>query len=150
MLDISVFQIVSAVSPQSGINRGDIFIWKCNLCNVNQMDTIFGNTWDNSGVFNDITVKSKMKWEIDSISYNESTMNIAILKWNWSINFLSIGNHSNLKIDLAPPKNYNFTTKLPFIDFIIPIPIRDYLESISFNEWYEIDTRVINMIYLEL
>ena len=50
------------------------------------MDTIFGNTWDNSGVFNDITINSKMKWEIDSIRYNESTMNIGILKWNWSIN----------------------------------------------------------------
>jgi hypothetical protein len=150
LLDISAFQIVNAVSIQSGIKKGDIFIWKCNLCNVEQMNTIFGNTWDNSGVLNGININSKMKWEIDSINYNESTMNIGFFKWNWSSNFTNIGNYSSLKIDLIPAKNFNFTTRLPFIDFIIPIPIRDYLESISFNEWYEIDTRVINMIYLEL
>jgi hypothetical protein len=117
------------------------------------MNNTFGNEWNQSGIFKNANVNLRMKWDIENISYNKSELIINYTRWIWSKNFDKSGNTSKLIIDLNIIQyydNFNFSTKLPFIEFILPIPIRDYLENINFNSWYEVDTRVINIIYLEL
>ncbi|MEJ2248583.1 MAG: hypothetical protein P8Y97_02850 [Candidatus Lokiarchaeota archaeon] len=152
LLGISTLQSVKASSFHSGVNKGDILIWKCGVCNGNKMKHIFGDNWSSSDIFKGIDTNFKMKWQISTISYNKSYLIINYLKWKWSNNFGNSENASilSLNLNISQKIDYNFSNRLPFINFLLPVPLRAYLEDIHFTKWYEIDTRVINMIYVDL
>ena len=73
LLILSTFiSAVNATEFRIGVNTGQELVWKCNLCNTMEMDNIFGNEWNDSGIFNNLSKGKRMKWSINSVELNET------------------------------------------------------------------------------
>jgi hypothetical protein len=159
-----IFTIILSLTPNLsfqepsftiGVKRNEEFVWSCNRCNKLEIEEIFGNSWDDSGFFENLSLNRIMKWKINSVESNATSLWINLSTWNWrkpnkwgnEDKILSIF-HYLIPSDYG--NNLNFTSNLPFIPIWFPIPVGDYIGELSFSEIYDIDNRVLATINVNM
>ncbi len=147
--------IVFANEYQNGINTNDELIWNCHLCDENKMDALFGEFWNEAGIFKDLKANSRMKWSVNMVEENSTTFSALISIWMWQIEdnwgTLDISSKfSYLKNPSLYPNDFNFTDALPFIPFWLPVPVGEYLGEISLGDIYDVDNRVLPTLNVQI
>ncbi len=146
---------VAAIDYSLGVQRDQELIWKCKLCNENEMDNILGNNWDASGIFQNLSKGTKMKWKITNTERNETYLKIDFSIWIWT-NRNTWGDKDNDSqiVYFSNPKNYsqgwNFSNDTSLVPFWFPIPVGDYMGGLSLNKWYDVDNRVLPTLNVEI
>jgi len=141
---------VIALDYSIGFRTGDQLIWKCNICNINKMNLLFGENWRDAGLFENLSQGKRMRWDVNTIEQNSTTILASVNIWMWK-NEESWGTHDNitessyLKNPSQYPANFNFSTHLPFVPFWLPVPIGDYLGEMNekLSNLYDVDNRVL-------
>ena len=139
---------VIALDYSIGFRTGDQLIWKCNICNINKMNALFGVSWRDAGLFENLSQGKRMKWEVNVIEQNSTTILASVNVWMWKNeeNWGTLDNiteSSYLKKPSQYPANFNFSTHLPFVPFWLPVPIGDYLGEMKLSNLYDVDNRVL-------
>jgi len=159
---ISLFLLISgivvnanAVDFTIGINNSDVLIWECRVCDETEMMAIFGSGWDDSGMFQNLSKGTRMKWDINTVQINEKVMKINFSIWFWTVNTNWGLKDNDLQISYRnDPGDYtkklNFTKSLPFAPFWFPNPVRDYMGGLSLNDSYDVDSRVLPTLNIEI
>ena len=148
LFTLSFSSNVIANEYQNGIKTSDELIWNCNLCDDNKMDALFGEFWNEAGIFKDLSSNSRMKWSVNMVEENSTTLSALISIWMWMSedNWGTQDNSSKfsyLKNPSLYPSGFNFTNMLPFIPFWLPVPVGEYLGEISLGDIYDVDNRVL-------
>jgi hypothetical protein len=146
---------VNAVDFKVGLNENEIYLWECKICNEAEMIAIFGSGWDNSAMFQNLSVGTRMKWDIKAVQINEKLMKVNFSIWYWTLDTNWGLKDSDLQISFRKdPTSYtqklNFTKNLPFVPFWFPIPVREYMGSLSLNDSYDVDNRVLPTLNIEI
>ena len=142
---------VVGISYKVGVNRDDKLIWECNVCNQAELNIIFGTEWDTLGPFTNLSVGSRMKWNITSTLSNETIRRINFDIWYWTLRLdWSIkDNHSQIVFPTNPEDfsgDLSALNKFAFVPFWFPTPVGDYLGGLNLNRIYEVDNRVLPTI----
>ncbi|MHA2288679.1 MAG: hypothetical protein ACXABG_07820, partial [Promethearchaeota archaeon] len=146
---------VIAVNYTFGFKANDELIWKCHVCDINKMNDIFGENWTSTGLFENISQGKKMKWQINTIDENLTSLlaNINIWIWdneeNWDFYDYST-ELSFLKNPSQYNSNYNFSNVIPFVPFWFPVPVGLFLSSLKLESMYDIDTRVLPTLNVDI
>ena len=140
--------IVIANEYQNGIKTNDELIWNCHLCDDNKMDTLFGDDWNEAGVFENLSANKRMKWQVNVLEENSTTLSALFNIWMWKFedNWGTQDNSSKLSYLKNPslyPENFNFTDIFPFIPFWLPVPVGEYLGEAPLGHIYDVDNRVL-------
>ncbi|MFX1488750.1 MAG: hypothetical protein ACFFBI_06350 [Promethearchaeota archaeon] len=138
-----------------GMNKDDVLIWECRVCDEPEMIAIFGSGWDDSGMLQNLSKGTKMRWEINAIQINEIKMKVNFSVWFWTENTNWGLKDNDLQNSYRnDPSDYtqklNFTKSLPFVPFWFPIPVRDYMGDLSLNDSYDVDSRVLPTLNIEI
>jgi hypothetical protein len=146
---------VYAVEFQSGIKINDDLVWNCHLCDDNKMDALFGESWNEAGMFENLGANRKMKWRVNMVEENSTTLSalFSIWMWKFEVNWGTQDKSSKLSYLKNPslyPKNFNFTEVFPFIPFWLPVPVGDYLGEAVLSDIYDIDNRVLPTINVKI
>jgi len=139
---------VIANEYQNGIKINDELIWNCHLCDEKKMDALFGESWNDAGIFENLSVNRKMKWSVNMVEENSTSLSALISIWMWGFedNWGPQDNNSKfsyLKNPSLYPSGFNFTNMFPFIPFWLPVPIGEYLGEVPLGEIYDVDNRVL-------
>ena len=127
---------VFAVNYGMGISQNDGLVWKCKVCDITEMDNVFGSEWDSSGIFTNLSGGAYMKWEINSIIINSTIASIGYDIWYWDLsNEWGIkDNNSQINIFVNPDDyspNYLFLMYTSLVPFLLPTPVGEYLGGLS-------------------
>ncbi|NHJ25223.1 MAG: hypothetical protein EAX89_11645 [Candidatus Lokiarchaeota archaeon] len=155
---LSLVSNLSLLQQQSftiGVKKNEEFVWNCNVCNSIEMEEIFGSSWDNLGFFENLSLNRKMKWKINLIESNTTSLIINVNSWVWKESDNWGIEDKNLTIfHYAVPSDYgnnlNYTSSLPFIPIWFPVPVGDYMGELSFSDIYDIDNRVLATININM
>ena len=139
---------VTANEYQNGIKINDELIWNCHLCDDNKMDALFGEFWNEAGIFENLSANRRMKWSVNMIEENATTLSALFSIWMWRFedNWGTQDDSSKfsyLKNPSLYPSGFNFTDVFPFIPFWLPVPVGEYLGEIPLGEIYDVDNRVL-------
>ena len=139
---------VFANDYQNGIKTNDELIWKCHICDDNKMDELFGEFWNDAGIFENLSTNRRMKWRVNMVEENATTLSALFSIWMWGLedNWGTQDNSSKfsyLKNPILYPNAFNFTNTLPFIPFWLPVPVGEYLGEVPLGEIYDVDNRVL-------
>ena len=157
-LIINSLSNVAALGYNSGVKQNQNFVWKCNVCNELEMNTIFGSLWDDFGYFKNLSKGKKMKWEVTNIEINETFISIIINTWDWrkEENWGIIDNTSQI-VYYTNPDDYrsnelNFSDYSSLVPFWFPTPIGEYLGGLNSKliKWYDVDNRVLPTLNVEI
>lgn len=147
---------VNAINYKIGVNENDEFIWKCKVCNTPEMSVIFGLGWNNnSGIFQNLNKGTRMKWEINTVEVNETANKIEFSIWFWTQNeSWGVNDVDSQMIYLKNPKAYtaelNISTDNSFVPFLFPIPVGEYMGNLNLSVWYDVDSRVLPTLNVEI
>lgn len=147
---------VNAISYKTGVNENDELIWKCKVCNEAEMNLIFGLGWkNNSGIFQNLSRGTKMKWEINTVEVNETVNKIEFSIWYWTLNKnWGVQDNDSQITYLNNPKDYteelNFSIYNSFVPFWFPIPVGEYMGGLDLNAWYDVDNRVLPTLNVDI
>ncbi len=160
---IGLIPFAKASDYKIGVEKGDVFIWNCNVCDNNKIDEILGEEWDDEGFFEDIEQGTHMKWRIretddDEKIYssetkdNETVYTLEFSKWIWKTTDEwgdeDKEEYSNLFKD---PDDFSDDFIFPELAPIwLPQPMGEYLKNIDLYEGYTVDARVIDAITCEI
>jgi hypothetical protein len=155
LFTLSFSSNVIANEYQNGIKTNDELIWNCYLCDDNKMDALFGEFWNEAGIFKDLSSNSRMKWSVNMVEENSTTLSALISIWTWMSedNWGTQDNSSKfsyLKNPSLYPRGFNFTDILPFIPFWLPLPVGEYLGEISLGDIYDVDNRVLPTLNVQI
>jgi hypothetical protein len=142
---------VNAYSFNVGVYEDQEIIWKCNVCNQNEMDLIFGSEWNDSGIFNNLSLGKRMKWKINNFEINQSSSKLNFSIWVWTSESIwgTKDNDSEI-IYFFDDIESNFSMYTSLVPFWFPIPIGEYLGSLELNDWYDVDNRVLPTINVDI
>ena len=156
---------VVATKYKIGVDKGDEIIWKCNICDNEKMEDIFGEDWDTdgTGLFENLDEGTRMRWiikdtEDDDKIYsvktedNETVLKIIYKKWKWTDDD-NWGDKDYIgeSTYFANPDDYDDELILSnFAPIWFPLPIDEYLKELDLYEGYSIDARVISAITCEI
>ncbi len=146
---------VIALDYSIGFRTGDQLIWKCNICNINKMNMLFGESWRDAELFENLSQGKRMRWDVNTIEQNSTTILASVNIWMWK-NEESWGTLDNitvssyLKSPSQYPVNFNFSTYLPFVPFWLPVPIGDYLGEMKLSYLYDVDNRVLPTLNVQV
>jgi hypothetical protein len=134
-----------------GVHEDQEIIWKCNVCNQNKMEAIFGSEWNDSGIFDNLSVGKRMKWKINNFQINQSYSKINFSIWVWTSESIwgTKDNDSEI-VYFFDNIESNFSRYTSLVPFWFPIPIGEYLGSLELNEWYDVDNRVLPTINVDI
>ena len=146
---------VGAIKYKTGVEENDELIWKCRVCDDAEMNFIFGVGWDNSGIFQNLSVGKTMKWEIDSVQFNDTVIKIEFGEWFWRQNRnWGIKDNDSEIIYQANPSDYtevlNFSSEKSFTPFWFPVPVGEYIGGLNLTEWYDVDNRVLPTLNVDI
>jgi len=146
---------VHAVGYQNGIKTNDELIWNCHFCDDNKMDELFGEFWNDAGIFENLSTNRRMKWRLNMVEENSTTLSALFSIWMWRVedNWGAQDNNSKilyLKNPILYPSGFNFTNTLPFIPFWLPVPVGEYLGEIPLGEIYDVDNRVLPTLNVQI
>jgi len=155
LLISSIISNVNATDFSMGVQNDQELIWKCNACKQIEMDNIFGNDWDDSGIFENLSKGKKMKWRIGNIEVDDTFIKFNFSIWWWtSRNTWGPKDNDSQIIFFSNPNNYtsdlNFSSYSSYVPFWFPIPVGDYMGGLSLNEWYDVDNRVLPTLNVEI
>ncbi len=51
---------VFAVEYQNGIKTNDELIWNCHICDDTKLGTLFGESWNEAGIFENLSANKRM------------------------------------------------------------------------------------------
>lgn len=146
---------VIANEYKNGIKTNDELIWICNVCDDNKMNVLFGEFWDEAGIFENLSANKRMKWSVNMVEENSTTLSALINIWMWRFED-SWGTQdysskfSYLKNPNLYPSGFNFTDVLPFIPFWLPVPVGEYLGEITLDDIYDVDNRVLPTLNVQI
>ena len=146
---------VGAIKYKTGVKENDELIWKCRVCDDAEMDFIFGVGWDNSGIFQNLSVGKMMKWEINSVQFNDTVVKIEFGVWFWRSNRnWGIKDNDSEIIYQANPSDYtevlNFSSEKSFTPFWFPVPVGEYIGGLNLTGWYDVDNRVLPTLNVDI
>jgi len=146
-----------AVKYGIGVNQNDGLVWNCKVCNIAEMDNIFGSEWDSSGIFTNLSKGANMKWKINSIIINSTIVSIEYDIWYWDLsNEWGLKDNSSHFNTFVDPNNYStnylFLMYTSLVPFLLPIPVGEYLGglSIKLHDLYDVDNRVLPTLNVEV
>ncbi|MFX1420620.1 MAG: hypothetical protein ACFE9N_17115 [Promethearchaeota archaeon] len=151
----SIISPVNAINYGVGIHENQELIWKCNECNKIEMEAIYGSTWDDSGIFTNLSIGKRMKWTVNDVEVNETIIKINVSAWLWTYKSTwGIKDYDTEKKFFSNPNDYsqnlNFSDYLSMVPFWFPVPVGEYLGGLSLNEWYDVDNRVLPTLNVEI
>ena len=156
---IGLMPSARASNYKIGANEGDEFIWRCNICNKEELDNILGKEWNEEGLFEKLEEGARMRWIVrdtydDTKLYssetkdNETVLTIEFVKWLWTYNE-KWGDRDYVE-ELSHFKNPDdYSEDYIFFQFApvwLPLPLGDYLKNIDLYKGYTIDARVLPSI----
>ena len=146
---------VNAIGFQTGVSYGQELVWKCNVCNNNEMDNIFGPTWDDSGIFSNLNKGKRMKWNISAVEINQTFLTIHFNIWEWtSETSWGVKDYDSQISYFSNPDQYppglNFSQDSSLVPFLFPIPVVDYMGELILSEWYDVDNRVLPTLNVDI
>ena len=146
---------VIALDYSIGFRTDDQLIWKCNVCNINKMNVLFGESWKDTGLFENLSQGKRMRWDVNTIEQNSTTILSSVNIWMWQYEgswgtLDNITEFSYLKNPSQYPANFNFSTYLPFAPFWLPVPIGDYLGEMKLGNLYDVDNRVLPTLNIQV
>jgi len=146
---------VLANDYQNGIKTNDELIWNCHLCDDTKMDELFGEFWNDDGIFENLSANRRMKWSVNMVEENSTTLSALFSIWMWGVedNWGAQDNSSKisyLKNPILYPSGFNFTNTLPFIPFWLPVPVGEYLGEVPLGEIYDVDNRVLPTLNVQI
>jgi len=146
---------VTANEYQNGINTNDDLIWNCHLCDDSKMDALFGEFWNEAGIFENLSTHSRMRWSVNMVEENSTTLSALFSIWIWRYedNWGTQDNSSKflyLKNPSLYPSGFNFTDVFPFIPFWLPVPVGEYLGGMTLGEIYDVDNRVLPTLNVQI
>ncbi|MFX1469762.1 MAG: hypothetical protein ACFFB8_13985 [Promethearchaeota archaeon] len=155
LLFTGVMPNVIATNYRAGVSNNQELIWKCNECNAIKLNDILGTEWNDFGVFKNLGIGKKMKWQVNDININKTYIGINFSIWEWSSeDNWGIKDKDFLITYFVNPKDYpqslNFSSYSSFVPFLLPIPVGEYLGGLSLNEWYDVDNRVLPTLNIEI
>ncbi|MFW9973543.1 MAG: hypothetical protein ACFFDF_25405 [Candidatus Odinarchaeota archaeon] len=143
--------IVNAFDYGVGVHKDQEIIWKCNFCNEVEMNNIFGNEWDDSGVFKNLSIGKHMKWKINSVEINQSLSRINISIWEWTSKKVWGPQDNNSEITyFFDSTESNFTMYRSLVPFWFPVPVGEFMGNLNLNKWYDVDNRVLPTLNVEI
>jgi len=151
----TIISMVNANKFCTGVGIDDKLVWKCNVCKRSEMDAIFGTIWDDSGIFENISKGTKMKWEIIKSEVNETHIKIEFSIWMWT-NEVDWGilDSNSTTVYLSNPSDYsevlNFSNYKSLVPFWFPIPVGEYMGGLNLYKWYDVDNRVLPTLNVEI
>lgn len=147
---------VVASNYDIGVDEGDKFTWKCNICDEKKMEDLFGKNWNSNGtgLFEELKRGNRMRLTVKetdkdlkiynpSSQKNEEFFSITFKKWIWT-NDDEWGDYDykDQITHYSDPKDYSDDLIFPnFAPIWLPLPLDDYLKEIDLYEGYSIDTR---------
>ena len=146
---------VIANEYQNGIKINDELIWNCHLCDDKKMDALFGEFWNEAGIFENLSVNRRMKWSVNMVEENSTTLSALFSIWMWQYED-NWGTHDNnskflyLRNPSLYPSGFNFTDVFPFIPFWLPVPVGEYLGELPLGEIYDVDNRVLPTLNVKI
>lgn len=138
-----------------GVAQNQKKIWKCNVSNKLEMNALFGSTWDDSGIFRNLSKGKRMKWEISRVEVNETFTSINISLWEWtSEKSWGIKDDNFQIIYRSNPGNYsqelNFSDTTSLVPFWFPVPVGEFIGELNLKNWYDVDNRVLPTLNVEI
>jgi len=151
----SIASTVNAINYGIGVYKDQELIWKCNICNTQEMDNIFGSQWDDSGIFRNLSIGKRMKWKISKVELNETYIKINFSIWEWtSENLWGIKDNDSEMVYFSDPNDYNqelnFSFYTSFVPFWLPIPVGEYLGGLNLSDEYNVDNRVLPTLNVDI
>jgi len=155
LLICSIISNVDAIEYSMGVQNDQELIWKCNVCNQIEMDNIFGNDWDDSGIFENLSKGKRMKWTIGNIEVDETFIKLNFSIWGWtSRNTWGVKDNDSQIIFFSNPNDYpkdlNFSSYSSLVPFWFPVPVGEYMGELKLNKWYDVDNRVLPTLNVEV
>ena len=146
--------VVAQTYSFSFITNEDL-VWKCNICNLNKMNNIFGDNWSNSGLFENLGQGKRMKWQVNTTKVNSTYLSATFNLWVWKNggnwgSYDYITEFSYFKDPTQYTSNTNLSIALPFVPFWLPIPVSIYLGELTLNSMYDVDNRVLPTINVQV
>jgi len=144
-----------ALNYAFGFNSNEELVWKCNVCDINKMNNIFGENWSSTSLFENLSQGKKMKWHITTAEENSTSLiaNISIWMWkneeNWGTYDYQI-EFPYLKNPSQYASNYNLSLVIPFIPFWFPVPVGEYLGTLKLSNIYDVDNRVLPTLNVQM
>jgi len=160
-ISLILFFIVGFTSDVAAQNYSLSFItnedlvWKCNICNVNKMNELFGVNWSISGLFENLDQGKKMKWQVNTTKVNSTSLSATFNMWVWKNednwgSYDYVTEFSYLKDPSQFASNSNLSVALPFVPFWLPIPVSIYIGELKLNSIYDVDNRVLPTINVQV
>ena len=147
--------MTTASSYEVGFEVDDEIIWVCNKLDESKMENIFGEDWDNSGIFNDLDQGDRSKWRITVINEDtdflgRDTFEVSYDFWEWTSSD-KWGNEDSqeINIKLQEPDEYLDNHKPSGAWFWIPIDPADYLSDIDLDPTVDVDGTSIEIDFEE-
>ncbi|KKN14121.1 hypothetical protein LCGC14_0999390 [marine sediment metagenome] len=155
LLTINSIIIENVYGYNVGIAQNQNLIWKCNVSNKFEMNALFGSTWDDSGIFKNLSKGKRMKWEINKVKINETFISVNISLWQWTFEKnWGIKDDNFQTIYFSNPGDYsqelNFSSTTSLVPFWFPAPVGEFLGELDLNNWYDVDNRVLPTLNVEI
>lgn len=144
-----------AVEYQNGIITNEELIWICHICDDTKMDALFGEHWNETGIFENLSTNKRMKWRAIMVEENSTTLSSLFSIWMWkdedgwgtqdNSSRLSYLKNTNLY-----PNGFNFTEAFPYVPFWLPSPVGEYLGTLRLDDIYDVDNRVLPTLNVQI
>jgi hypothetical protein len=139
---------VVALNYTFGFTTDEELVWKCNFCDINKMNNIFGENWSSTGLFENLSQGKRMRWQGYVTKINDTslsrTFNISVWKNEGSYDYSAEFSY------LKDPSKYNLSIALPFVPFWLPVPVGNYLGELNLSSIYDVDNRVLPTINVQI
>ena len=152
---ISFTSDVVAVNYSLSFITNEDLVWKCDICDINKMNNLFGDNWSKSGLFENLSQGKRMKWQVNTTKVNSTSLSATFNMWVWnnednSGSYDYITEFSYLKDPSQYTSNSNLSVAIPFVPFWFPVPVSLYLGELVLNSIYDVDNRVLPTINVQV
>ncbi len=147
----NIISSVNAIDYGIGVYQDQEITWKCSVCNQMEMELIFGSDWNDSGVFNNLSIGKRMKWKINNVELNPSFSKINFSIWYWtSEEIWGIKDNDSEIAYTFDSMDTNYTRYTSLVPFWFPVPVGEFMGNLALNEWYDVDNRVLPTLNVEI
>ena len=152
---ISFTSDVVALNYSFSFITNEDLVWKCNICDINKMNILFGDNWSNSGLFENLGQGKSMKWQVNTTKVNSTSLSATFNMWVWKNednwgSYDYVAEFSYLKGLSQYALNSNLSITLPFVPFWLPIPVSIFIGELTLDSLYDVDNRVLPTINVQV
>ncbi len=65
---------VVALNYSFGFVTNEDLVWKCDVCDINKMNNLFGENWSNTGFFENLGQGKRMRWQVNATKINSTSL----------------------------------------------------------------------------